>query len=78
MSMAFAIILAAGIAIMAISAWYLGAEHPRTRASARVGLVLGGTTVFIASLLYASILVAVLVVLLPVALFVAWWSGLWS
>ncbi|MEM9428498.1 MAG: hypothetical protein AAGA32_03270 [Pseudomonadota bacterium] len=78
MSIEFVVVLAVGIVIMAVSAWFLGADTPRIRASARVGLVLGGTAVFLASLLYASILVAVLVILLPVALVVAWWSGLWS
>ena len=63
-------------AAMALSAFYLGDENRRTRGFARVGIVTGGTGLFMSTLYYGAIFLAVLVVLLPVALVMAWWNGL--
>ncbi|MEM9249633.1 MAG: hypothetical protein AAGB05_13175 [Pseudomonadota bacterium] len=77
MPMQFWLIVAPCIAVMAFSAWFLGDENRQTRNMARVGLVLSGTAAFMATIYFGAILVAVLVVALPVALFLAWWNGLW-
>ncbi len=62
-------------AVMAFSAFYLGDENKNTRAFARVGLVTGGTGLFLTTMYYGAIFLAVMVVFLPVALFLAWWNG---
>jgi hypothetical protein len=74
----FWIIVAVCVGIMLVSAWFLGEEDRRIRNLSRMGLVLGGTGIFVATIYHAAILAAALVVLLPVALAVAWWNGLWS
>ncbi len=77
MPMQYWLILAPCVGVMLLSAWFLGDEDRRTRNLARVGLVASGTAVFVATIYFGAILVAVLVVMLPVALFLAWWNGLW-
>ncbi|MEM1432171.1 MAG: hypothetical protein AAGG09_22155 [Pseudomonadota bacterium] len=70
-------ILAVCIGVMALSAWFLGDENRQVRNLSRVGLVVSGTAAFVATIYFGAILVAVLVVMLPIALFLAWWNGLW-
>jgi len=75
MPVEFYIIIGVSIAVMAFSAFYLGDENKNTRRLARVGIVLGGTSLFVATLFYAAIFAAVLVVVLPIVVIVAWWNG---
>ncbi|MBD3663551.1 hypothetical protein [Sulfitobacter aestuariivivens] len=70
----FYIIAGVCFAVMALSAFYLGDENKTTRAFARVGIVTGGSFLFVATMYFGAILIAVLIVMLPVCLFLAWWG----
>lgn len=70
------IIAGISFAVMAFSAFYLGDENKNTRGFARVGLVAGGTGLFMSTMYYGAIFLAVLVVMLPIFLIGAWWNGL--
>lgn len=72
------VILGICVATMALSAWHLGDEDRRVRGLSRVGLVLGGTGLFVSTIYYASIFVAALVIAIPLVLIAVWWGGLWS
>ena len=72
----FYIIVGVCVAVMGLSAFYLGDDNKRTRAFARVGLVAGGAGLFTSTLYYTAIFAAVLVVMLPVILIMVWWNGL--
>ncbi len=63
-------------AVMAFSAFYLGDDNKNTRGFARVGVVAGGAGLFMSTMYYGAILLAVLIVMLPFCLIAAWWSGL--
>ena len=75
MPLIFYVSIGTCIAIMALSAWYLGDEDKRIRASARVGIVVGGSTLLVVSFYFAAIFMAVLIVIIPIALVSAWWNG---
>lgn len=64
------------VALMGFSAFYLGDKSAGTRGFARVGIVLGGTGLFLSALYYFSIMLAVLIVLMPVFLIVAWFQDI--
>jgi hypothetical protein len=76
MPVEFYVILGLCVAVMGFSAFYLGDEDRTTRGFARVGLVLGGSALFVSVLYYMTILAALLVVCIPIALVMAWWNGL--
>ena len=76
MPIQFYAIIGVCIVVMGFSAFYLGDENRSTRAFARMGLVLGGSALFVSTLYYMTILAAVLVVFIPIALFMAWWNGI--
>ncbi|AXI42817.1 hypothetical protein [Sulfitobacter sp. SK011] len=71
----FYLIIGGCVAVMGLSAFYLGDENKSTRALARVGIVMGGSGLFVATLFYAAIFAAVLIVMLPILLIAAWWNG---
>lgn len=75
MPLIFYVSIGTCIAIMALSAWYLGDEDKWIRASARVGLVVGSSTLLVVSFYFAAIFMAVLIVIIPIALISAWWNG---
>jgi hypothetical protein len=75
MPLIFYVSIGTCIAIMALSAWYLGDEDKRIRASARVGIVVGGSTLLVVSFFFSAIFMAVLIVIIPIALISAWWNG---
>ena len=72
----FYIIVGVCVAVMGLSAFYLGDDDKRIRGFARVGLVVGGAGLFTSTLYYMAIFAAVLVVMIPIALIAAWWNGL--
>lgn len=72
----FYIIAGVCVAVMGLSAFYLGDDDKRTRAFARVGLVVGGAGLFTSSLYFTAIFAVVLMIMLPIALIAAWWNGL--
>ncbi len=74
----FYVIAGICVAMMGLSAFYLGDENRSIQALARVGLVVGGAGLFVATLYYVALLAAVLVVFLPVAIVIAWWNGLFD
>lgn len=76
MPIEFYIIVGVCVAMMGLSAFYLGDDDKRTRGFARVGLVVGGAGLFTSTLYYMAIFAAVLVVMIPIALIAAWWNGL--
>ena len=76
MPVEFYVIVGVCVAVMGLSAFYLGDENRTTRGLARVGLVIGGATLFVSVLYYMTILAAVLVILIPIALVAAWWKDL--
>lgn len=78
MPVQFYIITGVCIAVMAYSAFYIGDEDKRSRALARAGLVVGASVLFVSSMFYFSILIAVLIVVLPVALIVMFFQGFFS
>ncbi|SIS70608.1 hypothetical protein SAMN05421759_102505 [Roseivivax lentus] len=64
------------VVVMGLSAFYLGDDRRNVRDLSRVDLVVGGAGLFVATMYYVSILIAVLIVCLPIALFLAWWGEL--
>ena len=78
MPIEFYIICGACLGVMGLSAFYLGDENRNVRGFARVGVVLGGTTLFLSAMFYFSIMIAVLIVILPVVLIVAFFQGIFS
>lgn len=66
------------IGILALSGWCLADETRNVRSLSRVGLIVAGTGAFVATVYFEAFLVAVMGVMLPVALFIAWWDGLWG
>ena len=74
----FYLLAGACIVVMGFSAFYLGSEDARARAFARLGVTVGGAALFVGTMAYLSVFVAVLIVLLPVLLIVAFFTDLFS
>ena len=74
----FYLMAGACIVVMGFSAFYLGSESASARAFARLGVVVGGASLFVGTMAYLSVFVAVLIVLLPAALIIAFFTDLFS
>ena len=74
----FYLMAGACIVLMGFSAFYLGSEDARARAFARLGVTVGGAALFVGTMAYLSVFVAVLIVILPVLLIIAFFTDLFG
>ena len=74
----FYIVVGVCLAVMGFSAFYLGAPDWRLKGAARAGLAVSAAGLFVFTMTYLSIFVAVLIVILPVFLIVAFFTDLFS
>ena len=74
----FYLLTGACIVLMGFSAFYLGSKNDLARAFARLGVVVGGAGLFVGTMAYLSVFVAVLIVMLPVVLIVGFFSGIFG
>ncbi len=66
------------VAIMAGSAFFMGAPLWWQRGLARAGLVVAGSGLFVATMTYVSLIAAVVVICLPVILIFAFFTNLFE
>ena len=74
----FYLMTGACIVVMGFSAFYLGSENSQARAFARLGVVVGGAGLFVGTMAYLSVFVAVLIVVLPIALIIGFFSNIFG
>ncbi len=72
------VIVGVCIAIMGFCAFYLGSPDWRVKAGARAGLTVSAASLFVFTMTYLSVFVAVLIVVLPFVLIVAFFTDLFS